>query len=264
MGEGEGFPAAPQFGAVPQYPIESVDNALRVLVLVGQHPGIRLMDVARHLGVASSTAHRLLAMLAYRGFLRQDTTTRGWTTGPTLDHLALDVLRRLDIRALAHPALERLCAHTGETIHLGRLHGNEVHFIDSIETTRALRVGGRLGRTMPAHCTSNGKAMLATLTHDQLLALYPDEHLPALTPHSITTRTHLLQALDQIRHDGYATSNEESEEGVASIGIALRPTTAGPHAITASAPLSRMTPTTRTTILKHLRTTADHINQQLP
>ncbi|WP_075509353.1 helix-turn-helix domain-containing protein [Mycobacterium ostraviense] len=65
-----GTPAADSL--VPQYPIESVDNALKLLLLLGERPEIRLSEATRYLGVASSTAHRLLAMLTYRGFVRRD------------------------------------------------------------------------------------------------------------------------------------------------------------------------------------------------
>ena len=56
----------------PQYPIESVDKALKLVLLLAEQPEIRLSEATRYLGVASSTAHRLLAMLQYRGFVRQD------------------------------------------------------------------------------------------------------------------------------------------------------------------------------------------------
>lgn len=61
----------------PQYPIESVDNALRLLLLLGEQTEIRLTEASQYLGVASSTAHRLLAMLQYRGgFIRQDPASK--------------------------------------------------------------------------------------------------------------------------------------------------------------------------------------------
>src|SRR5215212_8391310 len=170
----EPLPAAATYGTPPQYPIESVDNALQVLLLLGEKPKLRLTDVSQYLGVASSTAHRLLAMLQYRGFVRQEAATRSYVPGPTLDKLAFGLLRRLDVRTRARPLLEQLNAELQETVHLGRLEGANVHFIDSIESPRAVRVGSRLGRSMPAHCTSNGKAMLATLTDAELTALYPD------------------------------------------------------------------------------------------
>src|SRR3954463_615537 len=115
---------APTYGATPQYPIESVDNALRVLLLLGERPSLRLTDVSQYLGVASSTAHRLLAMLQFRGYVRQDAATRSYVPGPTLDSLAFSLLRRLDVRNRARPVLERLNRELGETVHLGRLEGD--------------------------------------------------------------------------------------------------------------------------------------------
>ena len=156
--DGADFPPAPEYGANPQYPIESVDNALKVLLLLGERPRLRLTDVSQYLGVASSTAHRLLAMLQFRGFVRQEATSRSYVPGPTLDGLAFGVLRRLDARTRARPVLEKLNAELQETVHLGRLEGSDVHFIDSVESSRALRVGSRLGRSVPAHCTSTGEA----------------------------------------------------------------------------------------------------------
>ncbi len=258
-----GTPPAPSYGDAPQYPIESVDNALRVLLLLGEEPKMRLTDVSRYLGVASSTAHRLLAMLQYRGFVRQDAATRSYVPGPTLDGLAFGVLRRLDVRTRARPVLERLNARTGETIHLGRLEGNHVHFIDSLDSVRALRVAGRLGQSMPAHCTSTGKALLAELTDEELLRLYPDEELVRLTEHSIGTRTALMEALEQIRAQGYARSHEEAEEGVTSVAVALHSTRSPRLAINASAPVSRMSDSLVEAVLGHLSEAAEELDHLL-
>jgi DNA-binding IclR family transcriptional regulator len=259
----ESFPATATYGTAPQYPIESVDNALRVLLLLGEKPKLRLTDVSQYLGVASSTAHRLLAMLQYRGFVRQDAVTRGYVPGPTLDNLAFGLLRRLDVRTRARPLLEQLNSELQETVHLGRLEGAQVHFIDSIESPRAVRVGSRLGRSMPAHCTSNGKAMLATLSDAELGALYPDEELPQLTPESVGTRTHLKEALARVREQGYATSHEESEEGVSSVGVALQTPRSPRLAITVSAPVSRMTDETRAVVRERLLTAAEELDHLL-
>lgn len=261
--DGAQFPPAPEHGGAPQYPIESVDNALRVLLLLGERPTLRLTDVSQYLGVASSTAHRLLAMLQFRGFVRQDAVTRGYVPGPTLDAIALGVLRRSDARALARPVLEKLNVELGETVHLGRLEGDTVHFVDSIESSRALRVGGRLGRSMAAHCTSTGKVLLSGLTEQELLMLYPDEELPQLTSHSIATRTRLFEVLARVRAQGYASSQEESEEGVSSVSVALPARHSPRLAVTASAPVSRMSQATRRTVLTHVFAAVEEIDQLL-
>lgn len=263
MTTAEEFPHPPEYGAIPQYPIESVDNALRVLVLFGEGPSLRLTDVSNYLGVASSTAHRLLAMLQYRGFVRQDSATRSYVPGPTLDGLAFGVLRRLDVRTRARPVLERLNSELQETVHLGRLEGRNIHFIDSIESSRALRVGSRLGLSMPAHCTSTGKVLLAEYSDDELHRLYPDEELEQMTPNSIASRQDLMKALTDVRAQGYARSQEESEEGVSSVAVALPSTRSAQLAIVASAPVSRMSAKIQETILDKLTSAANELDHLL-
>ena len=256
MPDDEPLPGSPEYSAPPRYPIESVDNALRLLWLVGEGRAPRLTDVGQYLDVASSTAHRLLAMLAYRGFVRQNPATRTYEAGPALDGIALSLLRRMDVRERARPALEKLSADLQETVHLGRLEGSNVLFIDSIESPRAVRVGSRLGRSVPANCTSTGKAMLAQLSPQQLMTLYPDNELVQLTPKSIGTREDLLAALGTIRRLGYAASNGESEDGVCSVAIALDPPVNPPIAINVSIPASRMNAAVR-------RRTVDHLSQAM-
>src|SRR3954464_5674798 len=137
----------------PDYPLRSVDNALRLISLLRERGSMRLADVAGALGTSPSTAHRLLAMLEYHGVARRDPETRAYEPGAGV----------VDLRALARPALERLCDQVGETVHLVGLRGASVVFLDSVETSHGLRVGSRVGVEMPAHCTAGGKALLAQL-----------------------------------------------------------------------------------------------------
>lgn len=228
-------------GPVPQYPIESVDNALKVLLLLGERSSLRLTEVSKYLGVATSTAHRLLAMLQYRGFVQQDPASRAYLPGTALTGVAFSILQRFDFRGAVHPFLEQLNADLRETVHLGMLVGSTVHFVDAIESPQTVRVVSRLGRAMPASSTSTGKALLAELPDGDVEALYPDEHIDGLTAKSITGRVELLRQLATIRKRGYATSSEESESGVSSVAVALA-TPSGPRlAINVAVPASRMT-----------------------
>lgn len=87
---------------MPQYPIESVDNALKVVLLLAERGELRLTDVSDYLGVASSSAHRMLAMLLYRGFVQQDPKTKIYTAGTALTKIAFSITRRLDFLAPLH------------------------------------------------------------------------------------------------------------------------------------------------------------------
>lgn len=256
-------PIQPSDPAPPQYPIESVDNALRLLLLFAEQPRIRLTDASAYLGVASSTAHRLLAMLQYRGFVRQDVTSRAYEPGSALSTIAFSTMRRLDLRARARPVLERLNAELGETVHLGRLEGRQVHFLDAIESSRAVRVGSRLGRSMSAHATSTGKAMLSRLTPQELRSLYPREELERLTERTLATRTELERDLELTCRRGYAVSRQESEEGVISLSVPAASPSGVHYALTASVPDQRMSPTAQDQIVAALTAAARELAELL-
>ena len=251
-------------GPRPQYPIESVDNALKILLLLGERSDLRLTEVADYLGVASSTAHRLLAMLQYRGFVRQERRSKAYLPGTALTGVAFSILQRFDVRQTLHPFLEELNKETTETVHIGVLDGATVRFIDAIESPRAVRVASRLGQSMPAHCTSTGKAMLAELSTEQLHQLYPNEELPGLTARSIRSRSLLEKEIAAIRRRGYATSSEESEEGVSSIAVAFpieRSTLR--LAFNAAVPVGRLQRADVQRIGELLRSTVDRASQLL-
>ena len=204
------------------YPISSVHNALRVLTLFREKRPVRVSEAAAVLGVARSTAHRLLNTLELHGFARRDPATRTYLPGPVLAELAL-ATAGLDLLRAARADLERLTAESGETAHLVVLEGTSALFLDSVETPKALRIGSRAGVAMAAHCTSAGKAMLAQLSPDELSALYPSgEHLEQMTPNSIGTRDALDSDLEVIRKRGYATNQDESEVGVSAVAAAFR------------------------------------------
>lgn len=253
-----------EMGARPAYPIESLDNALRLLLLFEEQQHVRLTEASNYLGVASSTAHRLLSTLQYRGFVRQDRVSRAYAAGPALTSIAIAIMGRFDARPIARPFLEDLQRSFGETVHLGRFEGQNVTFIDSVEGSRAVRVGSREGHTLPAHTTSTGKAMLSTLEPAELRSLYPHDDLPtALTGHSMTKWADLLDAVERARDQGYATSDEESEEGVTSVAVALIGRSGQVFGVNISVPKHRMNPALRKEMARRLMASARELSPLL-
>jgi DNA-binding IclR family transcriptional regulator len=248
----------------PHYPIESVDKALKLLLLFGERPEIRLSEATRYLGVASSTAHRLLAMLAYRGFVRQDPVSKAYRPGPALTGVAFAVFGRLDIAETATPIMRTLSERLRETVHVGMLDGAAVRFIAAVEAPTAVRVASRLGRTMPAHCTSTGKVMLAQLPQPELHQLLPDEALERITERSIGSRRALKAELARVREQGYAVNREESEEGVASVAVPIPARAPGLRlALNAAAPQHRLPKSQYGAVAAALIQVAKEIGDQL-
>ena len=229
--------------AGPAYPIESVRNALLLLLQLRDRPVLRVSECAAELGVARSTAHRLLTMLEHYGFVRRDPASRSYRAGDALLSIGLAAISTLDIRDRARPFLHALRDQIGETVSLVLLEGSDARFVDAAEATRALRVGGLVGLRLPAHATSAGKAMLADLPPEQLARLYPDEILSASPDGSQMTRTELEVALAEVRQSGYAVAYNESDVEIGAVGVCIPE---GPDhvraALAIAAPASRLTP----------------------
>lgn len=228
-------------GPKPNYPIGSVDKALRLLLSFSDRQSIRVADASRDIGVARSTAHRLLEMLQHHGFVQQDPASRAYVPGPALLELGLSVIRGLDLRRVARPVIEELCDEVKETVHLVTLSGRDMLILDSVESPRMVRIGSRLGDTLEAHAAAGGQALLATLPIERFRELYPEATLPEVTAKTRTSRQELEAELAQVAERGYAISIGEVEPEVGAVG-AIVPTTGRvtPCAITISVPRTRL------------------------
>lgn len=249
----------------PKYPIESVDNVLRLLIMLAEQGQLRVSEASADLGIAVSTAHRLLAMLAHHGFVVQDQDTKAYKAGNVLLRIGLSAVHGLDIRTLLRPFVEGLRDETGETVHAAVLQGDQVMYIDCAESAMALRVASRVGTLTWAHCTSLGKAWLACESDDFLRGLYPSPKLPALTPGSITSRAALMTELAEVRRSGYAHNEGESEIGVGSVSCAVCDRQGKPvAAISVAVPLARMTPARWGELAESVRRTCQAAARALP
>jgi DNA-binding IclR family transcriptional regulator len=219
-------------------PVAAVDRALRLLVLLRGQGRVSVTQAADHLGVAPSTAHRLLNALCYRDFAVQD-RDRQYRAGPQLSETLSSDLSVAALRRLIRPAIQQLHDRTGETTHLVVLSGGDVRFIDGVEAEQALRIGLRTGIRLPAYCTSGGKALLAALPPGEVDRLYR-RGLPSWPNASVRDLAALHRQLATVRRRGYGLNEEESEQGVAAVGAAVHDPAGRPvAALSVSIPTAR-------------------------
>jgi IclR family acetate operon transcriptional repressor len=217
----------------PPYPIQSVDYALNLLLILKRDGVLRVSDAAAELGVARSTAHRLISMLRFRGFVEQ-ARDRTYRAGSAFADLGGGPNSATALLGIARPHLVRLTERAGETSNLVILMGSDVQFIDCIESKKALRVGSRVGVRLAARLTSGGKVLLADLPFEEVTLLHPE------LADDQADLSALKRSLSAVRRQGFGTNFQESERGVVALGMAVRGTTgAAIAAVTISAPTVR-------------------------
>jgi DNA-binding IclR family transcriptional regulator len=219
--------------------LESVDTALRLLLLLRRQPELRVTAAAAQLGVAASTAHRLLVTLEARRFVTQDRVSRAYRAGPALIELGLHSTGSFDLRTAAEPHIKALAARMGETVNLLVLEGTSVRFIAGYESDQRVRTRVLTGTLLPAYAVSGGKVLLAEIPRETLRAMYP-QRLRKLTPRT-KTFTQLLDELSLVMMRGYAVNHGESELGLSAVAVPLRDHVGRSIAAVAmSAPTSRL------------------------
>jgi DNA-binding IclR family transcriptional regulator len=241
----------------PSYAIESVDNALRILQALRDSGQVRVADMAAELGVARSTAHRLLAMLVYRDFAVQ-AEDRSYRPGPALSAGPLRGEPAQRLRQVMRPHMEALRDQVAETVNLTVRLGTQSRFLDTVESAQLLRVGDRQGMVRPAWKTSGGKVLLAELSDAQLTALLRGPSGRPPDGMTAAQRRSLVGELRLIRDQGYAENIEESESGVCAIGVCVRDKAGEPvAALSVSAPSVRYTADRSRLFLRELRAAVD-------
>lgn len=203
----------------PAYAVGSVDHALRLAVVLQVEGPLTVSAAAERLGVARSTAHRLLQTLVYRDFAVQ-AEDRTYRAGPVLEISGRSASDAARLRAAALEPLRVLVDTVGETSNLSVRIGTTVRFLASVECDRALRVGSREGMVFPAHQVTGGLVLLAALSPERVGALYAADRF-ADRPGERPDLARLTSDLRSVRRTGVAINLERSERGLAAVGRAV-------------------------------------------
>jgi DNA-binding IclR family transcriptional regulator len=118
--------------------------------------------------------------------------------------------------------LERLSEKLGETINLAILAGDEVLYLDRVESSWPLRMDFKPGSRVPIHATANGKLLLAHAEPAARARLMRILRLTPVTARTITERARLEAQLGEIRRQGYSEDDEEFLAGVCCLAVPIR------------------------------------------
>lgn len=248
----------------PAQVLHSVDRALQLLSLFSERRRLRVAEIVAALGVSAATASRLVAMLESHGYVQPDARARGYVVGRRLRQIGYSAIEEFDISAQVAETLEQLAADTGETAQFGVLQGSTVIFVACAEGRHQLRIGSHIGVLMPAHALSTGKALLAALAPEQLLALYPKERLTRLTSRTLTSRRKLFAGLERVRAGSFADSIGESEDDIYTIALAVTDSLGRTRgALSVAAPMSRSGERQRVRLTRALRDAAGDLSARL-
>jgi DNA-binding IclR family transcriptional regulator len=204
-------------------PVKSASRALDIFeLLAAEARGLTVSEIGDALGFARSSAHGLVRTLHARGYLTEDGGRR-YHLGARLVQLGLSAADRLELRTAARGPLERLVALTHDTAELVVPVAGELLYVDKVVSdARNVRTDPRVTSRRPLHCSSLGKALLAALADEDVIALVGDGELERATEHSLADCAALLADLARTRRRGYSVDRQEALLGVWCVGAPIR------------------------------------------
>lgn len=207
--------------------VPAVTRAFDILELFLDGDGtLSAPEITRKLGLPRTTVHELVTTLAARSYLVPVPGQPGrYRLGVRTYQLGSRYAEQLDLAAEGQQVARSVAETCDETVHVAILEGADVIYIAKVDSTHAVRMVSAAGRRLPAHCTSVGKMLLASLPPDELDARLPgpgDEPLRAMTENSITSPQELREALAGIRERGVAVERRESNPDVSCVAAPVR------------------------------------------
>ena len=181
---------------------------------------LTLSDIAKELSMPKTSAFDILETLVHMNmlYIRENGIktyhigVKSYSIGSTYSKTSL-------LLNASEPIIKELAKATGLTILIAKETSGEIVFTLKQEPERKIIATPNIGDRLLLHTTSIGKSILA-FSHKQDRLMEKIDLCPQ-TNNSITSKEDLVQAIEKIKDQGYATSNRENEDYTFSIGAPI-------------------------------------------
>ena len=188
--------------------VQSVARIFELIEVLAAHPaGASLQRLAEDAHLAKSTTHRLLGSLVSLGYAAQDGETGKYRLTLKMFEISSGIVNSMDVMSVAK-------------VHLVIRDAQDIVYIYKTESG-PMRMSSRVGLRSPLYCTGVGKAILATLTEEEVEDVWRHSNPQKLTGRTVTDLPALCAQLNEVRACGYAIDDEENELGIRCVALAI-------------------------------------------
>lgn len=199
--------------------IQVISRAAEILrILKLDNSGLSLGQIAERVQLPRSTVQRIINALISERLVMASSAEGGLRLGSEIQSLA--AAGRINMAELVHPALTELSKATKETVDLAVFRNDHMVFVDQVVGSHRLRTVSAVGEIFPMTTTANGKAVLALLDDDHVVAVAG----PELKADKENERplSAFLKEIEDVRESGIAWDFMEHSDGISAAGIAFK------------------------------------------
>lgn len=179
---------------------------------------LSISDIAKKTGITYATTHRIVSVLMQRHYLKPD-GTKGYALGRKVLELGFQAFHQTTLTRVAHPFLEQLAQDTLDTVHLARVEGDSVIYLDKISSQRSVEISSRIGGRKPLISTGVGKALILDWSENEWAALY--QRSEALLREKMT-QAQWLALMRAYAQGGYSFDLGEDAQSIRCVAAPVR------------------------------------------
>ena len=201
--------------------VAGLDKGLQVIAAFDQERSrLSIADVAERTGLTRAAARRYLLTLTALGYMRHEQKLFSLT--PQVLRLGQSYLHSARLPRIAQPLLYRLAYSLGEAASVGILDHDDLVCVAAVSAGQLISATLQPGTRVPAHCTANGRVLLASLPEAQIRGFLARAAPERITAFTIVDKDELARAITRVREQGYALVDQELELGLRTIAVPVR------------------------------------------
>lgn len=220
--------------------IKVISRAAEILkVLKLDNSGLSLGQIAERVQLPRSTVQRIVNALISERLVMASSAEGGLRLGSEIQSLA--AAGRINMAELVRPTLTELSQETKETVDLAVFRDDHMVFVDQVVGSHRLRTVSAVGQVFPMTDTANGKAALALMADDALVAIAARELKsgPDASERASKPLSEVLKEIEDIRQTGIGWDLGEHTEGISAAGFAFRDPMGQIYAVSVPVPSHR-------------------------
>jgi len=200
--------------------IQNIAKALEILSCFSlNEPELGVSELASRLAMHKSTVYRVLQTFEQCGFVVKNIPNQKYRLGFKLFDLGAVVIAKLEVRDVAFPFMQILCAETRETIALNIANNDERVCIEKSESPESTRNVIPIGYRNPIYLTAAGKALFAFFAEADIERIIMSKELRERAVGGPVDTTALRNELKQIKERGYALSHSDVSPGTSAVAV---------------------------------------------
>ncbi|WP_018664996.1 IclR family transcriptional regulator [Heyndrickxia acidiproducens] len=203
------------------------------------HPA-NLQEIYTALNTSKSTVLKILNTLCSIDYVKRDEETKKYTLGTALIRYGEAARKSFDIVNIAEPELIELNEALGETIHMGIYERDQIIYVKKLNGKGKIILRSQVGHSLDLYCSAMGKAYLAELSKEEVLAYLQRTPLVKMAKNTITDPEQLLKNLQTVKECGYAVDDRENEDEIYCVGTVLKYNGRVEGMISVSSPIFRI------------------------